>query len=127
MREQAAYFASIGQDFEWKVYAHDSPAELGELLVGLGFEPEPEEIIVYLDLTALPENLTASSTANVERVVDPLVVDEIIAMMKSVWNEDFSDLASSLKAELKGDAEHLGIYVVRNERRARERRMNTFS
>ena len=113
VREQIAYFAAVGQDFEWKVYSHDSPAELGAVLEVLGFELEPEETIVYLDLNALPERLAAWSTVNVERVGDPLGVDEIIAMMRSVWNDDFSDLAASLKAELKEDADHLGIYVAR--------------
>src|ERR1700730_11733055 len=36
--EQIKYFESISQDFEWKVYAHDSPSDLGARLIALGFK-----------------------------------------------------------------------------------------
>jgi GNAT superfamily N-acetyltransferase len=113
VREQIRYFESIGQDFEWKVYDHDSPVELGTQLVTLGFKPEAEETIVILDLAALPERLTTSTIENVERVFDPDDVNEIISMMESVWHDDFSDLAASLRAQLREDSSHLGLYVAR--------------
>jgi GNAT superfamily N-acetyltransferase len=116
VHEQIEHFGSIGQDFEWKVYNHDAPVELGPLLVGLGFEEEPEETIVYLDLSVLPKSLSAISTANVERVFDPRDVDEITTMMTSAGNKGFSRIASSLKAELTEDAVHIGIYVARMNR-----------
>ena len=82
--EEIRYFESIGQDFEWKVYEHDSPSELGAQLVGLGFKAEAEETIVFLDLSTLPERLTTSTNTNenVERVFDPDGVDEIMRMMQ---------------------------------------------
>jgi GNAT superfamily N-acetyltransferase len=113
VREQIAHFASINQDFEWKVYSHDAPVELGPLLARLGFEEEPEETIVYLDLSAMPESLSACNTANVERIFNPRDVDEICTIMTSAGNKGFSRIASSLKAELVEDAEHIGIYVAR--------------
>jgi hypothetical protein len=86
--EQIEYFESIGQDFEWKVYAHDSPSDLGARLAALGFKAEDEETIVCLDLSALPERLAETNTENVERVSDPDGVGEIVSMMESVWQED---------------------------------------
>ena len=111
--EQIKYFESIRQDFEWKVYEHDAPSELGARLVALGFKAEPEETIVFLDLSALPERLSASNTENVKRVFDPDDVSEIMRLMQTVWHEDFSDLAASLRGQLREDASHLGLYVVR--------------
>jgi hypothetical protein len=101
--EQIAYFEVIGQDFEWKVYAHDVPDDLGPRLIALGFKPEAEESIVFLDVGALPARLSASADGDVERVFDPAVVDEIISMMESVWHENLSDLGASLQTQLRED------------------------
>ncbi|MEU0136931.1 GNAT family N-acetyltransferase [Streptomyces sp. NPDC006296] len=49
--------------FEWKLYAHDRPAELGALLTAAGFDAEPAETVLVApvaDLTApvaLPEGV----------------------------------------------------------------------
>jgi hypothetical protein len=114
-REQIAHYASAGQDFEWKVYAHDAPSGLGQQLVSLGFTSEPEETVVCLDLNALPDTLRAISTSTVEKVVDPAVVDEVIALKQMDSPEDFSDLALSLKEQLREDSAHFGLYVMRAE------------
>ncbi len=111
--EQIKYFESISQDFEWKVYAHDSPSDLGARLIALGFKAEAEETIVYLDLSALPERLAAVNAENVERVVEPDSVGEIVSMMESIWQEDCSELGVSLRAQLREDPSHLGLYAAR--------------
>jgi GNAT superfamily N-acetyltransferase len=113
VREQVAYFASIGHDLEWKVFAHDTPAELADSLVALGFIAEPEETIVYLDLSATSVNAVQPSGFDVEKIVRPDAVDEITEMLNSVWQEDASELTLALKAQLREDARHLGIYVAR--------------
>ena len=114
-REQIAHFASAGQDFEWKVYDHDAPASLGAQLQALGFEPEPKEAIVCLDLSVPRKWLASSARVHVERVTDPKVVEEIIALKRSVKDEDLSYLASSLTTQLLADGSHFGLYVVRAE------------
>src|SRR3954468_1392994 len=37
--EQIRVFSAEGRAFEWKVYAHDTPADLGERLSRRGFRP----------------------------------------------------------------------------------------
>lgn len=113
VQEQIAYFNSIGQDFEWKVYAHDSPAELGQQLARLGFTVDHKATVVYLDLSALPERLAALTNPNVKQVIEPEGIDEYVAMMQSIWDGDFCDVASSLKAQLQEDASHIGVYLAR--------------
>jgi GNAT superfamily N-acetyltransferase len=44
--EQVAYFSALGREFEWKLYAHDRPADLGDRLLAAGFAPEPEETVM---------------------------------------------------------------------------------
>lgn len=59
---QIAHFAGRAKageatDFEWKLYDHDRPADLGERLRAAGFVPEPTETLLVArtaDLAALP-------------------------------------------------------------------------
>lgn len=49
--------AGEATDFEWKLYDHDRPADLGERLRAAGFVPEPAETLLVArtaDLAALP-------------------------------------------------------------------------
>ncbi|MEW2623176.1 GNAT family N-acetyltransferase [Streptomyces sp. NPDC048106] len=63
IREQIACFTALGQDFEWKLYSHDRPADLGARLTAAGFRAEPAETLMIgeidrLDLAArLPEGV----------------------------------------------------------------------
>ncbi|GGN10888.1 GNAT family N-acetyltransferase [Streptomyces fuscichromogenes] len=77
--EQLGFFAARGREFEWKLYGHDLPSDLGERLTAAGFQPEPEETLMVgevarLSLDAgLPEGvrvLPATDRAGIELVVD---------------------------------------------------------
>src|SRR5688572_20224191 len=46
VRREIEYFKKLGQDFEWKVFAHDDPPELAELLQTMGFETEAREALM---------------------------------------------------------------------------------
>ncbi|MCF3962994.1 GNAT family N-acetyltransferase [Streptomyces fuscigenes] len=43
---QKAHFASLGRSFEWKLYAHDTPAGLGARLAAAGLSAEPPETLM---------------------------------------------------------------------------------
>ena len=43
---QIAHYTAFGQDFEWKLYAHDRPADLGARLLAAGFTAEPQEALM---------------------------------------------------------------------------------
>ena len=50
IEEQIAYCESLGVSFEWKVYSHDTPADLRDRLAARGFEIDDPEAIMVLDL-----------------------------------------------------------------------------
>jgi len=54
IREEIAYFSGLDHDLEWKVYEHDSPADLKERLLAHGFEAEETEALVILDIETSP-------------------------------------------------------------------------
>ena len=69
---ETAFFRSLGREVEWKVYGHDRPANLGQLLQLAGYAPDPPETWMVLDLAspvlAGPE--TDDEEVEVRRVED---------------------------------------------------------
>lgn len=53
---QVRHFASLGHAWEWKLYAHDRPANLGQRLLAAGFEAEPAETVMVARVPDLPHD-----------------------------------------------------------------------
>ncbi|UBU08884.1 GNAT family N-acetyltransferase [Nonomuraea gerenzanensis] len=51
---QVRHFGALGRPFEWKVYGHDRPADLGGRLLAAGFEAEPEETLMVARAADVP-------------------------------------------------------------------------
>ena len=112
IREQIAYFENLGCDFGWKVYDHDTPADLQTRLAAHGFEPGEPEAVVVLDLEEAPALLWQPSAHDVRRVEDPAGIEEVIAVQVRVWEEEFPTwLAEHLQQELLRNGEQIAIYV----------------
>jgi GNAT superfamily N-acetyltransferase len=56
VRAEALRARATGRELEWKVYAHDLPRELPELLAAEGFVPDEPETLVVRDLDSPPSN-----------------------------------------------------------------------
>jgi hypothetical protein len=70
IREQVAYFESLGQNFEWKLYDYDQPADLRARLEVHGFIVEEAEAIMVLDLEEASETLWQPVLHDVRRIMD---------------------------------------------------------
>lgn len=111
IREQIAYFESLGQDFEWKLFDYDTPADLRARLAAQGFEIDDAEAIMVLDLETAPESLFEPVTADLRRLTDPAQLDPLLRLLSEVWEEDQSPLGEYLAAEMSNQAENLSIYM----------------
>lgn len=111
IREQVAYFESIGQDFEWKVYDYDRPSDLKQRLASCGFEVEEAEAIMVLDLEDAPGILWQPVGQNVQRIVDPERISDALTVEQQVWDEDFSWLGHYLTTALRDYPEQMSLYV----------------
>lgn len=47
--DQVAFFAGRGEEFEWKLYSHDQPPDLGDRLAAAGFVPEDAEALMVAE------------------------------------------------------------------------------
>ena len=108
--EQLAYFRANGLKFEWKVYGHDRPGDLVSRLVARGFEAEPPDDIMVLDVAAAPPALLAEPAADVRRLTDPARLGDVQAIMEAVWGGDFSWVHERL-GEAMAIPGYLRVYV----------------
>jgi hypothetical protein len=111
IREQVAYFEGIGQDFEWKVYDHDTPPDLLDRLAAHGFIVEDPEAFMVLDLDEASPAMWQPVKHRVRQIRSPAQLDQATSIHEQVWNEDMGWLSERLADEMRRDGENLSVYV----------------
>lgn len=94
--------AGAGREFEWKLYAHDRPADLGSRLAAAGFVPEPPETLLIAELAALPAHAEPPAGVRLEPVTDAAGVD----LVAYVHEQAFGTSAARLRARLLDQLAH---------------------
>jgi GNAT superfamily N-acetyltransferase len=112
--EEQAYFGPLGE-VEWKVYAHDQPADLRERLVARGFVAEEPEATMVLDLEetrpgADPGFASQTGSATVRRLESASQLEDVRRIEEAVWDEDFEGLTRRLAADLARPG-YLSVYL----------------
>ncbi len=114
--EEQAYFGPLGE-VEWKVYAHDRPADLRERLVACGFEAEEPEAVMVLDLRERPPELAVAPGSSawpdgvtVQRLEKVAQLEDVRRIEEIVWEDDFSWLTDRLGADLATPG-YLSVYT----------------
>ncbi len=108
---QVARFGAISQDFEWKVYDYDPPADLIERLRQHGFAIGEPEAFLLLDLSADAALLRQPLPASLRRVSDPAGVDAVIALEDAIWGYEHRTLADYFRQELREHPQNLSLYL----------------
>jgi GNAT superfamily N-acetyltransferase len=97
---EAEYFRRLGHSFEWKVFDYDTPENLRFILQDRGYQVEPEETLMVLDISRMPDTLVPDAGPRTRRhrpcmpggslaprpVTDP---EEIPAILSAVQNRAF--------------------------------------
>ncbi len=109
--QQVRFFDSLGLDFEWKVYEHDTPPDLRQRLAAYGFEIEEGEAIMALELDEAPPPLLAPVTHDVRRLDDPDQLDDVMAVQRSVWQKDLDGQAGDLRDTMIMHPELIAVYA----------------
>jgi hypothetical protein len=115
---EVSYFARLARRFEWKIYGHDRPADLGARLRAAGLQPEPAEALV---IGAVEEVVAATAdmapppgiTLRCPDRGEPL--DGIAALQSAVLGGDWAWLVAELEHELRADPTALSIHVAEAE------------
>lgn len=97
--EQLRWLASPegkGREFEWKLYSHDRPADLGERLRKAGFVPEEPETLMVAEVAALPTEVRLPDGVRLEPVTDA----EGVELLVRVHEKAFGTSAGRLREQI---------------------------
>jgi hypothetical protein len=107
--QEVEHHRRLGVGFEWKVYAHDQPADLRERLERHGFVIGACEAVLVCDLRQGQEWMRQRSGVRVERIDRLEQVDDYRRVYRAVYGEDHDPMADELAASLRiGSQQHRG-------------------
>ena len=109
---QVQVFADRRESFEWKLHAHDRPADLGERLIAHGFVPDDEETVVIASVDDVTGEMGALDGISLREVSERDDLDRIGAMEEAIWHDGRAEwLADSLENEQVADPQAIAIVV----------------
>ena len=102
IERQRDFFTGRGQAVEWKSYAYDEPADLGERLAAHGFAAEDPEALILGELAPLAEQQVALPEGVRLRATTAEDQPGVLALFEAVWpgtswvtESHFEELASA--------------------------------
>ncbi|GAA5047023.1 GNAT family N-acetyltransferase [Streptomyces similanensis] len=108
---QIARFGALGRAFEWKLYGHDRPADLGQRLSAAGFTPEPTETLMVAEIADLALDVPPPEGVRLRAVTDAAGVDALVAVHERAFGADGSRLRHRVLAQLAAAPETLVAVV----------------
>ncbi|RSO03195.1 GNAT family N-acetyltransferase [Streptomyces sp. WAC 05379] len=103
--EQIAHFSGLGREFEWKLYGHDLPVDLGRRLRAAGFVGRPEETLMIGEVADLNLDAEPPEGIRILPVTDSAGVDLVAQVHEKAFGTDGSRLRHQLLARLTADAD----------------------
>ncbi|MFJ6214848.1 GNAT family N-acetyltransferase [Streptomyces sp. NPDC092296] len=110
--EQIRYFTSLGREFEWKLYSHDRPTDLGERLRAAGFTSEPAETLMVAQVSELPTDAELPDGLRLRPVVDAAGVDLVADVHEQVFGGGRPQLRQRLLTQLTDAPDMVAVVVV---------------
>ncbi|MGW6281645.1 GNAT family N-acetyltransferase [Kribbella sp. NPDC055071] len=110
---QLEFFRERGIPFEWKTYAYDEPADLGERLVRKGFSKQDPETLILGEVDRILERPSALTSKVVLREVDgPADYHRIGVLTDTLWNSGTERIEERLAAEARMFPDRLSVFLV---------------
>lgn len=106
---QVAFFRARGQQFEWKLYGHDQPADLADRLRAAGLEPEQPEMMMAAEPSAVPP-AEPPAGVRIEQATGHAGVHLVASVHERVFGPD-PGLAARLLAQLSTMPELMAMTV----------------
>ncbi|MEV5792446.1 GNAT family N-acetyltransferase [Streptomyces sp. NPDC052192] len=103
--EQIRHFTGLGLEFEWKLFGHDRPEDLGRRLQAAGFTAQPEETLMIAELGDLTLDAEPPEGVRLLPVTDRAGVELVAEVHQQAFGTDGTRLRHQLLAQLTGDAD----------------------
>jgi GNAT superfamily N-acetyltransferase len=104
-------FEQRDEQFEWKLFGHDLPADLHDRLLAAGFVPEERETVVIAEAAAVAGPPHLPDGVVLHEVVSRADFERIARFEESIWHDERSRLAAMLDAERAADPDALRVLV----------------
>jgi GNAT superfamily N-acetyltransferase len=108
---QLNHFTSLGREFEWKLYTHDTPADLSSRLLAAGFVSEPAETLMVADIKALGVGAELPAGIRLEPVTDAAGVERAADVHEQAFGTSAGRLRHRLVSQLRGRPERFSLVV----------------
>jgi hypothetical protein len=115
--DQVRFFRHRGEEFEWKLYSYDRPADLGERLLAAGFTGEDEESVMMSETAELtagspdPPGTGLPGDVRLVPVTDEAGVARMIDVHDRVFGTNHSQLRASLIAQLAASPQSTAMII----------------
>ncbi|KUH39151.1 MULTISPECIES: GNAT family N-acetyltransferase [Streptomyces] len=100
VEEQIRHYTALGRDFEWKLYAHDEPADLADRLVAAGFRAEPREALMVAGTAGAAIDTAPPEGVELLPVTDAAGMDLVAEVHERAFGTDGTLLRQRLLARL---------------------------
>ncbi|WP_405781777.1 GNAT family N-acetyltransferase [Streptomyces sp. NBC_00859] len=108
---EVRHFTALNRDFEWKLYAHDGPADLADRLVAAGFTPEPAETLMVAEVRELPTEVRLPAGVRLRTVTDAAGVALMTRAHEAAFGEDGSRIHHQVLTRLAEDPGSIAAVV----------------
>lgn len=112
--EQLRYLrspAAAGREFEWKLYSHDLPADLGERLLAAGFVPEPPETVMVAEVGELPTDAVLPDGVRLRNVTDEAGVDMVASVHEQAFGTSSDRLRERILDQLRESPDTVSVVL----------------
>jgi ribosomal protein S18 acetylase RimI-like enzyme len=109
---EVRHFAGLGRRFEWKLYAHDRPSDLGARLVAAGFEAGGDEAFMVAEIADLDTAVALPPGLRVLAVSNEASAGLMVRVHEEVFGVDHGWLGAALLAQIAEAPETLEAVVV---------------
>jgi GNAT superfamily N-acetyltransferase len=101
--EQVLRFAPICDEWEWKHYSYDSPADLPRRLIAAGLTPQPEEAVLVADVANIALDVPTPSGVELRPVLAETEVTALVSLHDAVFGVDHAAVGQAIRRGLARD------------------------
>ncbi|KQX49959.1 MULTISPECIES: GNAT family N-acetyltransferase [unclassified Streptomyces] len=109
--DQIDHYRAAGLSFEWKLYAHDTPADLGDRLLAAGFTAEDPETVMVAEAAALPGDVPLPEDVELRAVTDESGVRQVVEVHERAFGTDSAHIGRQLLDRLAADPDTVTAVV----------------